>query len=201
MAEVGRVEFEAAVERLRMKMRHAAAEIAAEMGAQLDPDAIDRQAATDFDEACREILMFGCDLWPADDDKPGDVEGSNVVPFVNKAARGTLRSFARGIGTAARVSGAVVGTTLVAAAFTKPVEMPGLKTVVHRAYLNNAPEEEIRFFEVNGQFFQVKAQRRPGEPATVLHVVGLAETTKEIALADDGDQIMPFPVMRKWGAR
>nr|WP_128083405.1 hypothetical protein [Methylobacterium sp. B34] len=74
------------------------------------------------------------------------------------------------------IFGAVAGSTVIAAATTEAVSLPGFHHVANFIYSKNAPPESVRIVEDHGHVYRMRFTRHPGEPWDVVHV----EETKEL---------------------
>ncbi|UIN38380.1 hypothetical protein [Methylobacterium oryzae] len=74
------------------------------------------------------------------------------------------------------ILGAVTGSTIIAAATTETVSLPGFHHVASFIFSKNAPPESVRIVEDHGHVYRMRFTRHPGEPWDVVHL----EETKEL---------------------
>jgi len=119
-------------------------------------------------ELAQDALTFGMDVWTQGSGEDGDL-GGNVIrlPFGRKPHK--PRMFA-GVRMALSIVGAVVGSTIIAAATTDYVDIPGFHHVANYVFSKNAPPESERIVEQHGRMVRMRFTRRPGEPWDVIHL-------------------------------
>ncbi|WP_144440075.1 hypothetical protein [Methylobacterium sp. AMS5] len=164
-------------------MNLAAADVVREMGGQFNPDAMVRQASQSLDEAARELLMFGGDLWPYGEESPPPLSyADNIIPFAKRSARSALTRTRAAAGAVARSVVVIAGILVLAAATTDKVNLPGMPAVAAYIYSKNPDPQLVRYVEHKGKFMRVEARRVPGEPFDVLHITDIRPSEEAVAL-------------------
>lgn len=156
---------------LAARIEDTLADYAREHGQVYNPSGM-HQSHLSVRELAQDALMFGMDVWVHDPDQVDGDFGGNVVRLSVGRARVRPRSRTyNSVRLAMSIVGAVVGSTIIAAATTETVSLPYFDKVAHFVYSKNAPPEVERLIEENGHVYAIRAVRRPGEPWNMVHVV------------------------------
>lgn len=189
MSEVLVSRFHEMSEELAARIEDTLAEYAREHGHAYDAMAM-RQSHLSVRELAQDALTFGMDIWTQGSGGDGGDLGGNVVRLPVVPHWPKLRAYA-GARMALSIIGAVVGSTVIAAATTETVNLPYFDAVAHFIYSKNPAPEIERFLEENGHVYVIHAVRRSGsgEPWNLVHIVEKRELTPaEVAhLHDSGD--------------
>jgi hypothetical protein len=185
MTEVASVRFHGMTEDLAQRLEGTLRDFAQEHGRIYD--AMDmRQSHMSVKDLAEQAVMFGMNIWAhCPEDSDSDLSG-NVIPMVRRRRAGRPPMMRIALSTIA----AVVGTTIVAAATTESVNIPGFRHVASYVYSKNAPVNEVRVIEDHGQLKRVVFERRPGETYDVVHVIS-SEPLSPPTVAEHDDPSEP----------
>jgi hypothetical protein len=184
MTEVASYRFHAMTEELAARIEGTLHDFAREHGRVYN--AMDmHQSHLSVKDLAEQAVMFGMNVWAhSPEDHQGNLPG-NVVPLTRRKPAGGPRM----LRTALQTITAVIATTVVAAATTEAVSLPGLHYVTHFIYAKHAPPLVERTVEDHGQLRRVVFQRIPGEPFEVVHVISSRPVDDPmIATAPDHEQ-------------
>lgn len=141
---------------------------AAEHGRKFNAQAF-RDTGADLKGMARDALSLGMDIWPVGCGEDGvEEDRGNVVRF--PVVRKMLPS-SRSMKAAMSTVGAIVGSTIIAAATTESVSLPGFLHVASFIYSKNTPPLSTRLVERNGRVSEMVFERRPGEPWDYVHLI------------------------------
>jgi hypothetical protein len=172
-------------EELAVRIEETLANYAREHGQVYDAMAM-HQSHLSARELAQDALTFGMDIWTHGSAEGGEL-GGNVVRLPVGRDRTRSRRFP-GVRIALSTLGAIVGSTLIAAATTDAVNIPGFHHVAQLVYSKNAPPATERIIEDHGQVRRVYFVRHPGEAWNIIHVEREEDLTEaEIATLRDDD--------------
>lgn len=155
MAEVASTTFDNMTDSLSARVEQGLVQFAQEHGRVFDAASM-AQSHIRIGELAQDALTFGMDVWPnGEDERPVPATPDNVLPFV-KLVRPTLGKITR---MCLAFVGLIGAGTIVAAATTDAVSLPGMRYVAEVIYAHNLPEREVFTVIHEGRTLRVHGAR------------------------------------------